>query len=1053
MTKDLFVLWDIGSLTPHAEEFTKQYLHPAMKLTHIGKIIAVLGGGEPSDLVDLLSNVGITCVQLKGEKSQTVIALLVGKLPGNKIIHSGNSGLVGLTSESVTVQLTHEALKTPSQPMEFHPELADGYNRLKWLKRVPNLPGLNLALEKLGAKSLAPEFVPYMPMQSLIQAKHITPDFLGDLAQKFQATPYISLDWETWASPNENFNRAATTDVHVDMFGSKISGMGITFGNHLEHTLYFQFDHADTENNISKNVLVQILNLIPTQTPVIIQNAYFENCVLLSEFGRQFENFYDTKIMHRHIDEVESSGLKDLSKRYLNYSQSTYSDTIAKGKTMQDYTGQHVFKYGADDPLVTAHLFDLFYIILNIEDTWEFVRNHEFPTVNLLAQAYVSGVSLDWDAVKSQGSADSELHKMSIQSARALLKSNQDLTALENNVAQWFNEEIQPEFDLKKHRVRQISTFDNLASVPELKWIDSKHLVGIQNRSDLIELFENQFTHFETAKKRELADSFKYADLTETIKPAIFTCTARSLSVLAESYALPARVKSKNALSQFVSELKTTALTSEQKAFVADVIDVLTSKEQTKLASYARLQSRYEKHKQGKTSLTGFEFNLNSPKQMQQLFYGMLGMPIRVRNFKVSGSRENLGLSGVPQVNEDTIEEALTYGDATGWKAEVLKLLLEAKKADTRVKLFYNKFALWKHPKDGVIHPQFNSVGTDTRRPTGSSPNLLQLGKKGDGIKVRRCFLPNKKLGHDLICSLDWDGEELRVIAGLSGDKELSSCYVGNNLKDVHSIVAAQIKGCSYEEFVSIRKGSQGAEKAKEYDNIRKSAKSVVFGGNYGIGADKLARQLHIPVDDARSFLHAKKTAYAGMEHWKKLVTAQLHKKGYVKTLYGSRKHIFHRLFESDKKHSYELSSVNYLVQGVCADYLKVVLSNLWKKKTFQRHNAVLIAPIYDELVFSCHHTQAAALIQEVYAEMTKGIPGINIPMLANPALGINFAAQVEILVDCNQILTAELIEAAMSKVLPLTPTQYQKPHATEEYCPVYQNNPHKNTQSEKHAA
>ena len=96
-------------------------------------------------------------------------------------------------------------------------------------------------------------------------------------------------------------------------------------------------------------------------------------------------------------------------------------------------------------------------------------------------------------------------------------------------------------------------------------------------------------------------------------------------------------------------------------------------------------------HKQGKTSLKGFEFNLNSTQQMQQLFYGMLGMPIRVRNFKVSDSRENLGLSGVPQVNEEAIEEALAYGDATGWKAEVLKLLLDAKKADTRVKLFYRE--------------------------------------------------------------------------------------------------------------------------------------------------------------------------------------------------------------------------------------------------------------------------------------------------------------------------------------------------------------------------
>ena len=77
---------------------------------------------------------------------------------------------------------------------------------------------------------------------------------------------------------------------------------------------------------------------------------------------------------------------------------------------------------------------------------------------------------------------------------------------------------------------------------------------------------------------------------------------------------------------------------------------------------------------------------------------------------------------------------------------------------------------------------------------------------------------------------------------------------------------------------------------------------------------------------------------------------------------------------------------------------------------------------MYDEIIISCHHTQAASLIQEVYAEMTVGIPGINIPMLANPALGINFADQVEILTDCNQVLTAELIQHAINKVLNVSP-------------------------------
>lgn len=147
-------------------------------------------------------------------------------------------------------------------------------------------------------------------------------------------------------------------------------------------------------------------------------------------------------------------------------------------------------------------------------------------------------------------------------------------------------------------------------------------------------------------------------------------------------------------------------------------------------------------------------------------------------------------------------------------------------------------------------------------------------------------------------------------------------------------------------------------------------------------------------------------------------MVVDLHKKGFVKTLYGNRKHVYDKIFDREMVKSVERSSVNYLVQGLAADYLKVVLSNLWRNRTFQRHNANFMCPLYDEIIFSCHHSQAVSLIQEVYVEMTAGIPGIKIPMLANPALGVNFADQIEILSDCNQELTAELIQQAINKVI-----------------------------------
>ena len=119
---------------------------------------------------------------------------------------------------------------------------------------------------------------------------------------------------------------------------------------------------------------------------------------------------------------------------------------------------------------------------------------------------------------------------------------------------------------------------------------------------------------------------------------------------------------------------------------------------------------------------------------------------------------------------------------------------------------------------------------------------------------------------------------------------------------------------------------------------------------------------------------------------------------------------------DKEKVSHYERAAINFLIQGLCADYLKKVLTDMWNAKTLQRHGAVLIAPIYDELVISCHSSQVVSLVREVYDVMVQGILGIGIPMLAAPALGVNFAHQIEILKDENEILTNELIGLAIGK-------------------------------------
>ena len=894
-----------------------------------------------------------------------------------------------------------------------------GYNQLIWDKKIPSREGVEGVLKNLrgGYIEFADSFDRYYPQQHLVKASNIKPDTLSKLTQAFKGSRIIALDWETHSPKNEDFEKAAR-GKYVDARGAKISGMGITYGQELNKTMYFQFDHSDEENNISKDFLMQVLQLKPDTVPVVIHNCSFENTVLLSEFGTQFEGMYDTLIMHSHVDEMASSKLKDLSMHYFGYRQDTYDETIAKGKTMKDYTGQHVFKYGADDPLVTAHLFDLFYIILNLEGTWEFVRDYEFPTVNLLADAHVKGVSIDWELVEKQKGEDEQLALDKLEEVRQLFRENQDPTEHFKSAEVWYDSELVEALKPGNYTLT-LPIVPEMFDQPALKFI--KDIAGTVDaffedfheptKTEFLTFYAREVKFKRTKDIKKLAATYMYEDWVETSKDTTFSFIGSKVNLMANKLEIGVLKTSSNTWEEYLTQLMPIAKTVEQLAFVEDVSEAIKG---NKLG----LSARYKGMGIVKVTGSGTEFNLNSPPQNQLLFYGMLGLKVRVRNYENSVTRAKQGYTkGAPQANETALQEALAWGDVVGWKATVLKTLLEAKKATTRVNLFYVKFPMWKHPLDGMIHPQFKSTGTESRRPSGSSPNMLQLPKKDEGLKVRAIILPNQAMGHDLVCSADWSGEELRIIAGLSQDPNLLSCYIGDDLRDIHAMVAAEIAGCSYEEFQRNRR-SPDEKIAKKFDGIRKSAKSVVFGGNYGIGAAKLSQQLHITEKEAKSFLDAKKTTYSGMEAWKEVVKQDLVDKGFLATNYGSRKHLFGKLGNTELVEYYKRSAVNFLVQGLAADYLKVVLATLWTRRTFQRHNALFYFGIYDELVWGCHSSQAISLTREVHEVMSMGIKGLDVPMLSTPAVGVNFANQIEVLKDENQILTDELIQIAIDKAL-----------------------------------
>lgn len=756
----------------------------------------------------------------------------------------------------------------------------------------------------------------------------------------------------------------------------------------------------------------------------ITGNCYFENVIFKNHFGYHLPEFHDTKVMASHQDEQSSNGLKDLSLRILGYKQLRYSDVIEPGKAMKDYSADYILQYGADDPLVTAHIYEFLKLQLMLEGTWDFVRENEFCPIYHLSNAYLDGLNVDWEELARQHEEDISIRDTSIERLRMLLKTYQTPELIEQGV-------------------------QNLLAV-EMEVINALRDENVRTGAMTAEEADEDRNKAITAAMGSLYNRIEYKDISKVERPYKFALTPTQFNKVAGALGLPILDKATKAGWQaWLERAMVVALPRDGLRIVelvSDCIGTIASASKVSCPVRANLvakcrQIMWDKvlTEEQKYEYVGSELSLSSPPQQLALLYGMLALPIRIRSFEPSGVREKLGLEGGPQANEDAILTAMALDAEEGtWKREALECLMAAKKADTRCKIFYVAYPLWKHPKTGLVHPQLNSCGTESRRMSGSSPNLMQAPKRGDGVKFRRCMLPARE--HNLVGSIDWAGEELRVGAGLSLDIEMLSCYIDSGvlstlpdwmleklgptylkrfrnsvLRDIHSLTASGMAKLTYEEFERIRHDEHHPDKDR-LKKIRGEAKSVNFLSQYGGGPAKLARKLISKVEVAEEYLAAKKALYHGYESWRADMISNLNRQGYLSTLYGTRRHLYNKLLTTDNglKGYLERSALNFLIQGVCADYLKNVLTVLWKQQTFQRHGAKFLAPIHDEIVFTFDSSVASSLILEVHSVMVRGIPGLPCPLWAEPSVGPNFGVQYEI----GPHPTPELIEAAVEKAL-----------------------------------
>lgn len=377
--------------------------------------------------------------------------------------------------------------------------------------------------------------------------------------------------------------------------------------------------------------------------------------------------------------------------------------------------------------------------------------------------------------------------------------------------------------------------------------------------------------------------------------------------------------------------------------------------------------------------------NLDSPNQVSKLLFQDLKLPI----VKVSKK------TGKPSTDKETLNSLI---EDFAQEYPEIKAFENLRKISTREKLYYKPYPFLVYP-DGKIHSEIRQTGTVTGRFSMSGPNLQQLSKRGDGVKVRRIFTP--KEGHDYIVSIDWSQIELRMAAHLSQDPKLLDAYRTD--KDLHTVSGTNILSCSFEEIVSLLdKGDVEAKKA------RQKGKTLNFAALYGAAAARLAKfdLLNCTVNEAEVFLQLHKEGYAGYfyDYWDRMLT-ECRNKMYVTTLFGNRRSI-PDIISPIKAVRIEAQNkvVNAIVQGSCSELMSAGLGTLYNENLLYNDDISFIAPIHDEFVFSMTKKGLLENIHRIRGIMEEAPKGFTVPIKASVSFGLNFADQVEVGENLNVI-------------------------------------------------
>ncbi|WP_088282288.1 DNA polymerase I [Ideonella sp. A 288] len=373
------------------------------------------------------------------------------------------------------------------------------------------------------------------------------------------------------------------------------------------------------------------------------------------------------------------------------------------------------------------------------------------------------------------------------------------------------------------------------------------------------------------------------------------------------------------------------------------------------LATQSReLAERMVQLEQKAYEIAGQPFNLGSPKQIGEILFGRLGLPVKKKT-----------ASGAPSTDEEVLQELAADFPLP---ATILEHRSLAKLKGT----YTDKLPGMVNPATGRVHTNYAQAVAVTGRLSSNDPNLQNIPiRTAEGRRVREAFIAPP--GH-VILSADYSQIELRIMAHISGDPGLTKAFAEG--MDVHRATAAEVFNLAPEAVTSEQ---------------RRYAKTINFGLIYGMGAFGLAQALGIEQKAARDYIDRYFARFAGVKQYMDDTKAQAAARGYVETLYGRRIELPDiRGGNGPRRSGAERQAINAPMQGTAADLIKLAMIAVQGALDAQQRRTAMVMQVHDELVFEVPEDELLWAKAEIPALMA-GVAQLSVPLLAEVGVGPNW--------------------------------------------------------------